>query len=819
MFSKLFDRGAAAGAVIEAAPAAPAIDWAQRLQAAAGDVPQLLALVHEAVGHEIRLQVVSALAENETALRQLESEFRNHDKRIYRAAHEALAHLEQRKTHRLRADALLQRARALLSEAWWPANRLVELDHDWQSLNMELLAESQSTEFCTLRAQLTERLGHFAAAQREQQQHLDALVVAGQALQAVCDAPGPMSPEAISVATQSVQHARSALVVAKSAAISATVGEFVAELERLLSRAEQAVAQTVAHQAQQVAEDQRKALQQAQEHQRQQTARQRIQIEKVCQTHLQAAQTALEEGHPQQADEHLAAYRMACATAGSMPGGAFERRFQQLQAEHTRLKGWQQWGGGQARAALLQEAEALAALVPCLDTAALLKTHTEAIDGLRLRWRALEQPGQPAPQGVWKRFDAALRRAWQPVAVQQQKLKEMRALHLAQRQALLEPLEACVLPQSVDDVAGWQQLAAVLESFKEAWRKLGPPQHNVPRAALSALLARQAAAVERLDVPLKAARAQAGAAAQARRQGLVDAARALMGEAARRDLPAKVRALQGAWREAVQQQPLPRKLEQRLWADFKAAIDALFVVREQAKVAHEAQQQASQSARASVIAGLDALSATLDPETLARRIAEGMAQWRQLDAPRERGDRLETAFRQAHERAQKCLLESRHNQWQIAADELAARLMLCDAVESQATDGEHDAARIRWSALTEARLLPLVWRQALQQRFAAALQPDGREQGYAGALDDKLLRLEAAFNLPSPADCESARRELKLQAMKQALENRQPQAATDGLALIAAALALPCASVGQRQRLQAILAAWPAQQARQQVRR
>jgi len=76
-------------------------------------------------------------------------------------------------------------------------------------------------------------------------------------------------------------------------------------------------------------------------------------------------------------------------------------------------------------------------------------------------------------------------------------------------------------------------------------------------------------------------------------------------------------------------------------------------------------------------------------------------------------------------------------------------------------------------------------------------------------VDDWLLQVEMALDMPSPEAYQSARREWKLRAMKAALESRQATPAKalevdDGLARL---LAHPTLAPAQRERFDAIVAA------------
>jgi hypothetical protein len=76
-------------------------------------------------------------------------------------------------------------------------------------------------------------------------------------------------------------------------------------------------------------------------------------------------------------------------------------------------------------------------------------------------------------------------------------------------------------------------------------------------------------------------------------------------------------------------------------------------------------------------------------------------------------------------------------------------------------------------------------------------------------VDDRLLRLEAALDLPTTPESQAARLNLKLRAMKDALEGRgaPKQGPTEQADWLAAVLRQRCLTVPQRERLNALVAA------------
>ena len=298
-----------------------------------------------------------------------------------------------------------------------------------------------------------------------------------------------------------------------------------------------------------------------------------------------------------------------------------------------------------------------------------------------------------------------------------------------------------------------------LDRFHTAWRQLGPVEHTVPAAAREPLLRHLRASVDRLEQPLL----QAQRAAQAQREQLLAQAEALAAELVRQpllpDAPGQVRALQAQWQQQARNQPLARGLENALWTRFKAATDSVFEQRDAARGARDA-EMATQ--HATQHAARDARAAQLRDQEAAQR-----------------------------------------QRWQAQCQALAQRLLLCAQREDAgAAEADPNLAQ-HWAAAPE---LPAAWSRALAQRWAAPVAPGPLA---AAAVDDLLLQLEAALDLPATAEQQAARRQLKLRALKDTMEGRSSAdtgPAGQAQALVAALRQCATAPV-QRQRLQAVVAA------------
>lgn len=502
---------------------------------------------------------------------------------------------------------------------------------------------------------------------------------------------------------------------------------------------------------------------------------------------VEQAEAALTAGHVAETIKYLAGIDDACHNA---KGVALEKNLQTrieiLQAETVRLKGWQQWGGGRVREDLVVEADALATASGAEKLA--VKQHADAIENLRVRWKELDKLGGATSRPLWQRFDIALKTAYLPVAAHLAKLKAVRQENLGARKKLLDELDAVKLAgaeanaevsadASTDAAAAvaanpapdCRALARALEHFQTEWRKCGPIEHTVPHKAQAALEARMKASIARLEAPLSEARG----AAQLDREKLVARAKALAADIKNREVITKVRQLQTEWQAQAKALPLMRQVENALWKEFKTATDAVFTQRDAMHASRDAEFKANQTLRETIIARLTALNADTVATEIKRTVSEADTEWRKCgDAPRAEVAKLEAQFRAARDVAQQYLAGSAKRGWHNVCDTLVAKLALCVEAETAKTD---DVAA-RW-ALQPA--LPTVWEKALHARFEIAqsgvdAEPDeDADEEESEELAAQLLQLESALEIESQPAFQAARRELKLRAMKAAIEGRQ----------------------------------------------
>ena len=808
MFTKLFKKDESADNAKTTEPALPPAPdkgpWEEQLRAAAGNDEALLSVAKSAPFIDIKHAAVQALA-SEEALKLAEREFRNHDRRVHREAKQRWETKVAEREARTEAGKLIDAAAALAQEANIPANRLVELDRAWHALNPALLDDVQNASYAAIWTKLTT----MTRERGDQQLWIKRwLAEANRALtqfHTICAPVARGEKERIELTTAGVA-VEASLSASRIAGEVATTSPMMVNLQITLQAALQLAADTehrltfleslpdstdgteaagwralaaiedvkVAaaldarfEQWQRVQTEARQARSaEVKKHANEQSqAARQVRIEDIL-APLSLAENALTGGHLAEAIEHLR--KVDEAVQSVKADKTLQARIEAVQGEVARLKGWQHWGGGRVREDLALEAEALAKASVAVKLP--IKAHTDAIENLRERWKELDKLGGATNRTLWNKFDGALKTAYLPVAVHLAKLKAVREENLEVRNKLIAGLDGVVLADATrDEVQDWRALGRTLEQFQTDWRKLGPIEHTVPHKARKALEARLKTATERLDAPLRETRH----IEQLKRETLIERAKVLAADSAGRDVITKVRELQTEWQQHAKALPLARHEENKLWAAFKAATDAVFTQRDAAHATRDAELKTHQIAKEALIARLAMLTADTPSAELKRVLGDIDREWRATgEAPRAIAAKLDAAFRTSRDAAQRHLAGSAKRVWYSTCDALSAKLSICEEIEAAVPATAATDIESRWQSTGA---LPATWDQALHARYKAGTgnSANGATAQSPDALNSALLQLEAALNIESPPAFQAARRELKLRALKNAMEARQ----------------------------------------------
>ena len=257
------------------------------------------------------------------------------------------------------------------------------------------------------------------------------------------------------------------------------------------------------------------------------------------------------------------------------------RQLQQLDARLREFKQWKEFAVAPKRAELIA---AMESLIGSNDAP---QAIAKSIKDLQQEWRTATKGIGTDMSGEAARFQRASQAAYQPCREWFEKQSRERQANLVHRQDILARLQAFDQTVSGESVE-WRVVAQVLREATQEWRRHWPVDRESGRQVQ-----------QEFDVALQQLQAKLDtwhAANVADKQQLVRRAQHLLSSADHRAAIESAKRLQTEWKASG---PAPREQEQRLWADFRQACDAVFQkseqVRADANAAVEEQRLAAQA--------------------------------------------------------------------------------------------------------------------------------------------------------------------------------------------------------------------------------
>lgn len=440
------------------------------------------------------------------------------------------------------------------------------------------------------------------------------------------------------------------------------------------------------------------------------------------------------------------------------PTAAQRRR---LAAAHRRLhelRDWQHWANNRVRKRLCEEVEALAE--SDLHPDAVL----EALKRAQKEWRELEESEKLGTEkrayrasgpGLWKRFQAAGKRAFDHAKPFLEKRSELREQNLEQVRSLIAEMEAA---RERDTLGDPRELAGLLSRARQTLSRLGelpPPSRGPTARKLRELLDELGARLEQNRDELVR-----------KKEALIAEAQALEPDADLSQAISQAKAIMGRWKKL---DTLPRGRERKLWQSLRSHLDPVFARRE----AEEAQVREKQAIEQQ---GLEALCTELERiaelpgaelEAAAAEINRLRGQWQQH---RQRPGALEGRFRQALDLCRHRLAEHRAAARFEAIRAIYERARVCRRLESGELSPEE--AQTAWSGLK-----PLEGRHAedIQGRFQRAGSADetGNAEDNARQAARHVLSMELIAGVDSPDEAAGERMALKVSRLNQSMRGER----------------------------------------------
>ena len=440
-------------------------------------------------------------------------------------------------------------------------------------------------------------------------------------------------------------------------------------------------------------------------------------------------------------------------------------RLQRMEGRLKEMRDYQHWSHNEHRDELIAQIEAIPESGQHPDAISVLLKQA------REEWQRLEQlevlPGDrkrfASPPGQWRRFQAACKQAFETAKPYFEKRQEVQAENHEQLKRFL----AMGKELAGNEQAEEGQLRDFLGKSRLAIRRLDdlPPKTRGRAAAqlrelmgaLSGRLDEHQAEIERV------------------KRRLIAEARALAHEKDNKLAIDKAKALQAEWQRAGRGR---RKLEQKLWEEFREPIDPLF---EQLKGEREELKQAEREAQAELkrlCEQAEELARADDAEldNAAGRLAGLSADWASRDG---RSGKLKQRFEKAEAALEKRLQQRKERQRQA---DRARREQLAEAVQAIAAarlqNHDADVAGQVPAALDDDTGLD----QQLRERAAALADPalssdslgellqQGDEQGRQVAVE-----MEFLAGLETPEEERKRRMDYQVQRLAQRMSERHAQ--------------------------------------------
>jgi len=255
-------------------------------------------------------------------------------------------------------------------------------------------------------------------------------------------------------------------------------------------------------------------------------------------------------------------------------------RLQRMEGRLKEMRNWQHWSNNKHRDELIDQIEKLPGSGQHPDAVSV------ALKEARDEWKRLEKlevlPGDrkrfAAPPGQWRRFQAACKQAFETARPYFEKRQEVQDTNLEQLQKFIEAGMSLANADEPDS----KLLQQTMRAARQAIRRMDdlPPRDRGKSA--SGLRALMDAISKRLDEVFEQI--------ELTKRRLITEARALAQETDLKAAADKAKALQAQWQKAGTGR---RKVEQKLWEEFREPIDPLF---DQLKGERQEQKQADKEA-------------------------------------------------------------------------------------------------------------------------------------------------------------------------------------------------------------------------------
>jgi hypothetical protein len=453
----------------------------------------------------------------------------------------------------------------------------------------------------------------------------------------------------------------------------------------------------------------------------------------------------------------------------------FEQELGPLTARLNEFHDWQNFAIEPKKEELCTR---MSALIGSTDDVELLALN---IQTLQTEWKQLGPLPHARENELWTQFKAAADEAWKPCKAAFDMQAQARRENFAQRMKLVDQLKAYDAQMAWPDLPkeeviadgpkpDWPMVQKTLDAARATFRTFEPVDPKADRTSQKAFRE----ICDRIYGHIHAEYQRN----ISKKQNLVDRAKALSEQSDVQLAITTAKQLQADWKDTGM---TPVAVDRKLWKEFRAACDSVFVRLDQERAVQKTETDAQVRQAEALRDQARALLEKPDPAAIAqlpRSIAELKAELSALDLPPPVQQGLGKQMYAMETQARDLVNHSRKQQEQQSWTQLVEIMLAISKAKPGAQPGE--LAEEAWNNL------PKGIDTAMLRAFSQQGPAEGKDERHRGAC----IALEVFGEIESPAEDKQARMNYQLGRLTQGLGNQAMDTGEELLGQINAFIAL-----------------------------
>jgi DNA repair protein SbcC/Rad50 len=419
---------------------------------------------------------------------------------------------------------------------------------------------------------------------------------------------------------------------------------------------------------------------------------------------------------------------------------------QQYALKLIELKDWQGFATNPKRTELCEEMEKLRD-----DDGIAPEEKAKTIKELQEQWKTLGSSDSREGQKLWSRFKRASDKAYEPCDEFFKAQRATREQNLKNKQAICESLEMFDKDNQWDS-ADWKGVNDIVLKAQSQWRDY----NDIPRHKYKKLQQRFTDIIAVLRDRLSAEQERNH---ELKRALILNIETLLANDSPAAEMVEVTKRSQREWQKIGISE---RRVDQKLWKQFRTQCDAVF---ERRDAAMTETKQAVNATRLEALQVYEQLNRLVKDDAVERgQIQQFQQQFRQIDL-----DRSETKLRKDFDslckRATQVIKARANTQVKAALAELRRLAHLCRELEVSET--ERDTLLASWESEIE---LPNDWRQRIEQRRDQSEMPDAKRLASNLDMAESLcVRIEILAGIDSPPQAQQRRMQFQVARLNREL--------------------------------------------------